>query len=267
VLEVALGAFTGLVVSLLVLPARAQVLLIDAAADMLDGLARVLPELLAGFTRPIEAAEIRRLQNEIATIYARAQEVGAEAKREQMTYLAAQPDPASLLRTLLRLRHDLVMIGRAADEPFPELCQACFGPPLARVAETAADYLRASSVALVARRHSAALDAVEAAFGAYAATIAAARREALTRNLPGDIVERIFTLAFALEQLHQNLIDLARCVDEFAQSTTASIRKVEASKDQSGPGKVAPDGQQDGRPPDDHGRDEHVPQDVRQAHR
>jgi hypothetical protein len=81
-----------------------------------------------------------------------------------MTYFAAQPDPASLLRTLLRLRHDLVMIGRAADEPFPEVFRACLGPPLARVSETAADYLRSSSKALVARRPSPALDAVEAAF-------------------------------------------------------------------------------------------------------
>jgi len=90
---------------LAVLPARAQVLLIEAAAEMLDRLAAALPELLAGFTRPLEAAEIRRLHNDIAATYARAQEAGAEAEREQMTYLAAQPDPAPLLRTLLRLRH------------------------------------------------------------------------------------------------------------------------------------------------------------------
>jgi len=85
VLEVALGAFTGLAVSLLVLPARAQVLLIKAAADMLDGLVAALPELLAGFTRPLAAAEIKCLQGEIATKYARVQEVGAEAKRELPT--------------------------------------------------------------------------------------------------------------------------------------------------------------------------------------
>jgi uncharacterized membrane protein YccC len=227
VLEVALGAFTGLVVSLLVLPARAQVLLIEAAAEMLDRLAAALPELLAGFTRPLEGAEIRRLHNEIAATYARIQEAGAEAEREQMTYLAAQPDPASLLRTLLRLRHDLVLIGRAAEELFPDLFQARLGPLLARVGETAADYLRSSGAALVARRHSPTLDAIEMAFGAYAAALAGARREGLTRNLPGDVVERIFTLAFALDQLRRNFIDLARCLDEFAQSTGV-IRKNDA---------------------------------------
>jgi uncharacterized membrane protein YccC len=267
VLEVALGAFTGLAVSLLVLPARAQVLLIEAAAEMLDRLAAALPELLAGFTRPLEGAEIRRLHDEIAATYERAQEVGAEAKGEQMTYLVAQPDPASLLRTLLRLRHDLVMIRRAADEPFPELFQARLGPLLGHVGEAAADYLRSSSVALVGRRHSPTRDAIEAAFGAYAAAIAGARREGLTRNLPSDVVEHIFTLAFALEQLHRNLIDLARCVEEFAHSTIVSIRKGgDARTDQSWPSKTQCDRAQDRRPPD-HGRGELMRQGIRRAHR
>jgi len=255
VLEVALGAFTGLVVSLLVLPARAQVLLIEAAAEMLDRLAAALPELLAGFTRPLEGAEIRRLHNEIAATYARAQEAGAEAKREQTTYLAAQPDPAPLLRTLLRLRHDLVMIGRVADEPFPALFQARLGPPLAGVGKTAVDYLRSSSAALVARRHSPAFDAVEAAFTGYAAALAATRREGLTRSLPVDVVERIFTLAFALEQLHQNIIDLARCVNEFGQSTGVSVRNNSAKEHRSVPSEMDVDRDRQATDPEE---DEHV---------
>ena len=48
VLEVALGGATGLVVSCLVLPARAHVVVIDAAADMLGLLAQALPDLLSG---------------------------------------------------------------------------------------------------------------------------------------------------------------------------------------------------------------------------
>jgi uncharacterized membrane protein YccC len=233
VLEVALGGVTGLMVSFLVLPARAHVLVIEAAADMLDLLARALPELFAGFTRTLDAAEVGRVQNSIGAAFARVDAVGAEAKREQMTYLAAQPDPGPLLRTLLRLRHDLVMIGRAAAVPLPELFQARLEPPLARVAQTAADYLRGGRAALTTRRNSPPLDAVEAALDAYAAAIATARRERLTQDLPGDVVERIFALGFALEQLHQNFIDLARCVTEFAQSKTVSIRKIDARPDQS----------------------------------
>ena len=221
VIEVALGGVTGLVVSFLVLPARAHALVIEAAADMLDLLAQALPELFAGFTQALDPAQVRRVQNRIGAAFACVDAVGAEAKREQMTYLAAQPDPGPLLRTLLRLRHDLVMIGRAAVVPLPEPFQIRLGPPLARVVEAAADYLRACRAALIARRNPPPLDAVDAALDAYAAAVATARRERMTQDLPGDEVERIFALGFALEQLHQNFIDLARCVTEFAQSNTA----------------------------------------------
>ena|SRR5256885_14684297 len=48
------------------------------------------------------------------------------------------PDLGPLLRTLLRLRHDLVMIGRAAAVPLPEAFQMRFAAPLARVGNSAA---------------------------------------------------------------------------------------------------------------------------------
>jgi hypothetical protein len=140
-----------------------------------------------------------------------------------------------LLRTLLRLRHDLVMIGRAAAEPLPDLFQARLGPPLMRVVETATDCLRAARKALIARRGSPPLDEVEAALNVYASAIAAIRHERLTRDLPGDVVERIFALSFAFDQLHQNFVDLARCVAEFAQTTSVPIAKIGASPNQSPP--------------------------------
>ena len=90
-LEVALGGGTGLVVSLLVLPARAQVLLLEAAAEMLDLLAGAVLELLAGFNTPLKAAEISHVQRGIAAADQRIAAVAAEAKREQLTYLAARP--------------------------------------------------------------------------------------------------------------------------------------------------------------------------------
>jgi hypothetical protein len=118
---------------------------------------------------------------------------------------------------MLRLRHDLVMIGRAAAVPLPEMFQARLGPLLARLAETAADHLRRSGEALAARRDPPPLDAAEAALDGYAAAFAAIRREGLTLGLPIDTAERIFTLGFALDQLRQNFRDLDRCVREAAR--------------------------------------------------
>jgi uncharacterized membrane protein YccC len=219
VMEVALGGVTGLVVSLMVLPARAEELAIEAAADMLGLLARALAELAAGFTHDADAMRVRELQDRIGAAFARVKAVAAEASGER--YLATPPDPGGLLHTLLRQRHDLVMIGRAAAAPLPGALQMRLGPPLARVVEVAANYLRACSAALLARRAAPSLDAVGAALQEYAAAIAAARRERLTLDLSVDELERIFALGFAFEQLHADFIDLAGSVNQLAQSKSA----------------------------------------------
>jgi uncharacterized membrane protein YccC len=215
---VALGAAAGLVVSLLVLPARAHVLTADAAARMLDLLAQALPDLFAGFTRPLDTKTVRTIQDNIGATFVQVDALAAEARRERMTYLAAEPDPGPLQRTLLRLRHDLVMVGRAAAEPLPERFKERLGAPLAAFAQAAAGYLRASAAALKAQDGPPAFAAVEAALDAYAEAIAAVRREHLTQDLPMEAVERIFALGFALEQLRQNFSDLARYLAEAAQS-------------------------------------------------
>lgn len=233
VLEVALGAATGLTVSLLVLPARAQALVTDAAVRMLDLLAQAIPDLFAGLTRPLEVAELRRIQDGIGAALARIDAIAVEARRERLSYLASEPDCGPLLRTLLRLRHDLIIVGRAAAAPLPERFAVRLGPPLTSFARAAADYLRASSAALKARREPPSLAAVEEALAAHAAAIEAARRERLSQDLPAEVVERIFALAFALDQMHRNFGDLARCLNEFAQPAESPLMKVGASPDQS----------------------------------
>ncbi len=137
---------------------------------------------------------------------------------EQVTRFADAPDPGPLLRTLLRLRHDLVMIGRAAAVPLPESVRPRLGALIGHVAESTADYLRASAAALAAREGPPSFDAVEAALDRYAAEVAAIRGEGLTRGWGNDGVERLFALGFTLEQMRRNLGDLARCVSELARA-------------------------------------------------
>jgi uncharacterized membrane protein YccC len=225
VLEVAIGGVTGLAVSLLVFPARAHILAIEAAARMLDLMAGVLPELLIGFTQTLDETAILQRQDRIGQAFMRLATIAAEATRERMAYLASEPDTGLMLRTLLRLRHDIVMIGRAAVVPLSETLQARLGPPLARAAETAVDYLRGSSAALIARRNPPPLAAVDAAFDGYAAEITALRREGLTRDFPVDALERLFALGFALEQLRHDFRELEQCVTEDARSTMGTGSK------------------------------------------
>jgi uncharacterized membrane protein YccC len=213
-IEVGLGAVVGLLVSLTVFPARAHALAVESAARMLDLVAQALEDLFAGFTGTLAATAILPIQERIGKSIARLDVIYAEVKRERMSQLASEPDPGPLLRTLLRLRHDLVIVGRAAVVPLPETLQPRLGPPLGRLVAAASSYLRGCATALIGRDLPPALDATDAAFDAYHAEIAAIRREGLTRTMSGEALEHLFTLGFALEQLHQHFRDLERWVTE-----------------------------------------------------
>ena len=151
------------------------------------------------------------------------QEIAAEAKRERLVALASDPDPAPLSRTLLRLRHDFVIIGRAVT-PFPNDIAQRLELLLSRIGQDVSEFLDGSATALVLRRDAHSLQPTEASLNAYSLAINALRNEGLTRALSNSEVERLFALSFALEQLHHNLIDLARCVREWAEGVAAKTR-------------------------------------------
>src|SRR5262249_24158720 len=100
-IEVAIGGFVGLFVSLVGFPARAHDWALEAAAQMIDLMGRFLPELFAGFTRERDQTALHAMQNRIGAAFARLDAVAVEARHERMTRLAAEPDQAPLLRTLL----------------------------------------------------------------------------------------------------------------------------------------------------------------------
>ena len=225
VAEVALGGVTGLVVSFVLLPSNAHILVAAAAARTLDQMARVLGELLAGLTRGLDLDSLHDIQDGIRQALEELNALGIEAEREQSAHVATAPNTGPLLRTLLRLRHDLVMIGRAAVDPLPEVFRTRLKSPLQQVGVALADCLRASGGALEAGRRPPSFKAVDLALAAYGAEVAALRRDGLTQTLPGDAAERFFALGFAIEQMHNNLKDLGRCVAEWAGPSKEADRK------------------------------------------
>ncbi len=218
VVEVALGGTTALVVSFLVLPSRAHGLGLEAADRMLELMARAVRELLAGCMENLDAATVARIQDGIGPALVQLETIADEARRERVPYLSADPDLRPLLSTLLRLRHDLVIIGRAAVAPLPEGFRTRLSPSIARVAESAAKFLEDSGIALLSGPTPSLVN-IETSLSAYEAEIAALRREGLTLSLSSDAMERLFGLGFALEQLHQDLQELQLRVKEFAQAS------------------------------------------------
>ena len=121
------------------------------------------------------------------------------------------------MRTLLRLRHDIVMLGRAAGCELPEEIAGRLTEPLRQIEAAGRDFLRASGTALRARKPPPRLDAVEVAFRDYIEAFGAVRRDRLTREMKSEAAERFFALGFALEQLREHLREVQRVVGEWAR--------------------------------------------------
>ena len=217
VLEVALGGGVAVLVSVLVFPERAHRLGLQAAARVLGLMADALPKLLGGFVRNSDPAETSRIQGDLGAAVAAFQALIAETKRERMVSLTREPDPAPLSRTLLRLRHDLVILGRAAATPLPEPFPQRLGPLIVSFGAKASEFLRGSGAALTQPRGPPSLEPVEASLKAYEAEVASLRGEGLTRALSTGEVERLFALGFALEQLCANLADLSQRLQDYAE--------------------------------------------------
>jgi uncharacterized membrane protein YccC len=224
VMEVALGGITGLIISFVLLPSNAHPLVVGAATRTLEQMARVLRELLAGLAQGLDVDALHRIQDGLGQALVQMNVVGAEAEHERSAGLAAGPDTAPLLRTLTRLRHDLVMIGRAVSSPLPEALAARLEPLLADIRRAFGDHLRASGAALQAGNGPPSLNAVGSALDAYAAEVASLRRDGLTQSLTGDDAEHFFALGFALEQMRNNFKDLGRCIVEWARPSKAAWR-------------------------------------------
>ncbi len=180
VLEVTVGGAVGFIVSFLLFPSRAGEITTQAAADMLDLMADALSKFLEDHTRELEPMERRRIQDGIATALTRLNTIGAEAQHERNARLTSGPELGPLLRTMLRLRHDIVLLGRVVGCELPAEVSTRLKQPLANVEAAGRDFLRTSAVALRAQKPPPRLEAVELAFRDYIEEFGAVRQEGLT---------------------------------------------------------------------------------------
>src|SRR3984885_2809260 len=218
IVEITLGSFVGLGVSLVLLPARAHALVVSAAARILGHLADLLGDWFAVLVGSGDRTRITQLQDDIRDGMARLEIVASEARQERQTYLTHDFDPDPLVRTIFRVRNDVVMIGRTAAEPLPEPIGAHLREPLDQVSQAAQGFLRACADALRDRKHPPVLDAVEQALANFIAIVEGLRPEGATQALPAENLGRLYALEFVLEQLRQNSEDFRNRVIECARA-------------------------------------------------
>ncbi len=216
VIEVFLGGLTGLFVSFTLVPSSAFQHTREIAAQVLRSMARAVSELVDGFEHGLDDVEAHRIQDGIGQQLGELSAVTAEAERERPLRLASDPLTGPLFRTLLRLRHDLVILGRAAQLPLPAALNASLQPSLAAIGTETRAYLDMCATSLMSKRSPPSQEAFELALARYTAEIDVVRQAGQLRDLPSDALERVFAARFALEQMHRNLGDLDRCIEEWA---------------------------------------------------
>lgn len=219
--EISIGGAIGLAVSLVILPARASGILNQAAARTLDNFAAVLPLLLT-FDRAHIQHDLTEKHDAALVQISKLTLAVEEAKRERESFLSNEPDPEPVLRTLQRLRADIIMLGRATGEPFPDIFHDRLAGALREAVEAIAASFTGIGASLEDRRPPPSLMPVERALAHYAHEIAEVREAGHTRDLAGDIVGRTFAVGFALEQLKTNLKDLVNRTAERARKKEAN---------------------------------------------
>ena len=217
VIEIGLGCLVGLGVSLIVLPSRAHGLLVKTAAR---GLA-LEAELLGAASRQIagasDRAALQGINDRVAAVLRRLEAIKGEAEHERRTRLSGAPDPDPLIRSVRRLRSDLIVIARAVATPLPASTLRLLGPSFAEAVAALVDALREMSEALASGRDPPPIDAALAALDRYAAAMEDFRQALPTLDLLEGEAERIFALSFALAQLRGDLGDLVARAGAFTR--------------------------------------------------
>ena len=223
-LEVTLGGAVAVIVSLFVVPVRADHLAREAAARALDEMAKDLPVILACLFRSADRTALQEMQDRIGRSVATLQEVVEEIEHERPVTFTSAPDPAPLPRTLLRLRHDIVMMGRASAETLPVHLSEDLKPSFDRAGEVVSNYFRACALALTSRYMPPPVEPLQAALDACASQLGVLRQRGLA-NLSATQLEQLFAVRFALDQLQRNITDLGRCVRESTGSPRRLVDK------------------------------------------
>ncbi|MDQ0390216.1 FUSC family protein [Labrys monachus] len=207
--EILLGIIAGVGVALFVLPARAQNLMLLSAARIAelnaDLLAALITALMEGQGRPDVASIHARIRASLKQMDAAVD----EAARERKTHLSDHVDPEPVARTLYRVRHDLVIIGRASATELPLAVKPALEDPLLGVRDAAIAMLRGTATALRAATPPPDLAAFDASLAIYVAAMDALRAGGVIRRMESEEVGRIYALRFGFEQLGLDLRDLS----------------------------------------------------------
>lgn len=213
---IGVGSGIGLLVSVLVLPARASRSVIDTAERLVDLMGAQVRALASGGAPCQEVLSLNAA--EIRENLVRLESLVEDAAHERRARLAGAPDGQRLLRTLRRVRHDINMLRRGAREGGEDAVHDCAAAPWRIAADSAASSLRTIGQVLAGQQPPEGLDSLAAEAQAYRAALEEMRRSRATEALSTAELGRLFGIGFAFDQLRRDLHDLGEIAGQIAAS-------------------------------------------------
>jgi uncharacterized membrane protein YccC len=206
ILEIALGGFIGVAVSVLVFPARSQPLVLARAGAVLEQMQHILGVLARSAAGRIPIA-LADEHSALRAALGALEQAATDAERERAAGLAFGAPTPALSRALWRIRNDLILVARALDVPLPAAAAAIIAGPAAALLDAEGDYALRCADAL--RRGTAAPhDDKEGHYRTFEAAFSGLRQSGIIRSLEFADAGRVFGLAFAIEVLRRDLADL-----------------------------------------------------------
>jgi uncharacterized membrane protein YccC len=209
--EVVIGTAVALLTMLLVFPARAGPALAMHVASTLPLYFQFTSDLLTmAMTGRYDSKAVTAASAKIRGAITINANLSDQAQTEVAGFLADSPDPEALLTALRRLWHTELMLARAVSEPLPANVTPLLREGLEDLRDAVMELrVEVSEEPPQTKGATPDIRAVETAVAKLNGAVASIRDSDVLRQMPMTDALRLMTLDFALEQLRQNLKDVA----------------------------------------------------------
>jgi hypothetical protein len=224
-LEVVIGTVVAILTMLLIFPARAGPALAAHIARTLPLYFQLTSDLLSmALAGRYDQKAVMAASAKIRTAIATNAALSEQAQTEVAGFLGDSPNPEALLTALRRLWHTELILARAVSEPLPASATPLLREGLEELRD-AVTGLRVEVSEATPQSKGATPDiaVVEAAIAKLNGAVTSIRDSDALRQMPMDDALRLMALDFALEQLRQNLKDVANRSHELAKLAGSRI--------------------------------------------
>jgi len=213
---IGIGSLAAFTVALLVLPARVHGTFAEVAGRASGKMSELAAILINGVNVQGDPETIQRLHDEVRKSINQTELAADEVLRDRATHLSEGPDPLPMCRALRRIRNDLAMIGRVTSKLFPDTVRERLIEPSQTAAAAVAEFLADCGNAISRRAPAPSFENCERELAHLVSTLTGLRWIGPMRELPDEVVGRIYGLAFSLEQLERNLKEFVDRINELA---------------------------------------------------